>query len=166
KPGEKRELVFVLGDTADADSARALAGKARDADFDAVMAATRAFWESFTGALQVKTPDAALDRMVNDWLPYQALGCRIQARSAFYQASGAFGFRDQLQDTLAFILHRPELARGQILNAASRQFVEGDVQHWWLPDSGAGVRTLISDDVVWLAHAVDYYCRTTGDRAI
>lgn len=166
KPGEKRELVFVLGDTADADSARALAGKARDADFDAVMASTRAFWENFTGALQVRTPDAALDRMVNDWLPYQALGCRIMARSAFYQASGAYGFRDQLQDTLAFILHRPELARAQILNAASRQFVEGDVQHWWLPDSGAGVRTMISDDVVWLAHAVEYYCRVTGDRAV
>ncbi|MBN9054666.1 MAG: protein ndvB, partial [Rhizobiales bacterium] len=114
----------------------------------------------------VKTPDAALDRMVNDWLPYQALGCRIMARSAFYQASGAYGFRDQLQDTLAFVLHRPELARGQILNAARRQFVEGDVQHWWLPDTGAGVRTTISDDVVWLAHAVEYYCRATGDHGV
>ena len=166
KPGEKRELLFVLGDTADADGARALAEKSRSADFDAVMATVRAYWSDFTGTLQVKTPDAALDRMVNDWLPYQALGCRIQARSAFYQASGAYGFRDQLQDTLAFVLHRPELARRQILNAAARQFVEGDVQHWWLPDSGAGVRTMISDDVVWLAHAVEYYCRTTGDLGI
>lgn len=166
KPGEKRVLVFVLGDMADADSARALADKSRTADFDTVMALVRSFWEGFTGTLQVKTPDQALDRMLNDWLPYQALGCRIQARSAFYQASGAYGFRDQLQDTLAFILHRPELARKQILNAASRQFVEGDVQHWWLPDSGAGVRTTISDDVVWLAHAVEYYCRVTGDRAV
>jgi len=166
KPGEKRALVFVLGDTADADSARALAEKARAADFDAVMAAVRAFWQDFTGTLQVRTPDAALDRMVNDWLPYQALGCRIMARTAFYQASGAYGFRDQLQDTLAFVAHRPELARRQILNAAARQFVEGDVQHWWLPDTGAGVRTMISDDVVWLAHAVERYCRVTGDHAM
>jgi cyclic beta-1,2-glucan synthetase len=88
------------------------------------------------------------------------------ARTAFYQASGAFGFRDQLQDTLAFLLHAPELARKQILNAASRQFREGDVQHWWLPGSGAGVRTHISDDVVWLAYAIDQYCSVTGDEAL
>jgi len=166
KPGEKRALLFVLGDAADAGGARVLAEKSRKADFDAVMAAVRSFWEGFTGTVQVKTPDPALDRMVNDWLPYQALGCRIMARTAFYQASGAYGFRDQLQDTLAFILHRPDLARAQILNAAARQFVEGDVQHWWLPDTGAGVRTMISDDVVWLAHAVEYYCRVTGDRRV
>ncbi len=92
--------------------------------------------------------------MVNHWLPYQSLACRIRARSAFYQASGAFGFRDQLQDTLALLLHDPQLAREQILNAARRQFPEGDVQHWWLPRTGAGVRTMISDDVVWLAYAV------------
>jgi cyclic beta-1,2-glucan synthetase len=166
KPGEKRELLFVLGDAADADAARALAARARKADFDAVLKGVRGFWNEFTGTLKVDTPDPALDLMVNDWLPYQALGCRIMARSAFYQASGAYGFRDQLQDTLAFLLHRPELARRQILNAAARQFAEGDVQHWWLPESGAGVRTIISDDVVWLAHAVEHYCRVTGDRAV
>lgn len=88
------------------------------------------------------------------------------ARSAFYQASGAFGFRDQLQDTLAFLIHRPALARAQILNAAARQFVEGDVQHWWLPGTDAGVRTMISDDVVWLAHAVAHYCAVTGEEDI
>ena len=166
KPGEKREVLFVLGDAADAEAASALAAKSRTADFDAVMAAVRAHWQGLTGTLQVKTPDAALDRMVNDWLPYQALACRITARSAFYQASGAYGFRDQLQDTLAFLIHQPELARAQILNAAARQFVEGDVQHWWLPDSGAGVRTRISDDVVWLAYATEHYCRVTGDHAV
>ena len=101
--------------------------------------------------------------MVNHWLPYQSLACRIRARSAFYQASGAFGFRDQLQDTLALLLHDPKLARDQILNAARRQFQEGDVQHWWLPRTGAGVRTMISDDVVWLAYAVHRYVRVTGD---
>ena len=100
--------------------------------------------------------------MVNRWLPYQSLACRIRARSAFYQASGAFGFRDQLQDTLAFLLHDPSLAREQILNAASRQFQEGDVQHWWLPRTGTGVRTMISDDVVWLAYAIGALHR--GDR--
>src|SRR5690606_18260711 len=92
--------------------------------------------------------------------------CRLRARSAFYQASGAFGFRDQLQDTLGLLLYDPSLAREQILNAASRQFPEGDVQHWWLPRTGAGVRTMLSDDVVWLAHATQHYIKTTGDRAI
>ena len=166
KPGEKRKILFLLGDADNADAARQSIARARKTDFDGMMAGISADWREFTGTVQVKTPDAAFDRMVNDWLPYQALGCRILARSAFYQASGAYGFRDQLQDTLAFLLHRPELARRQILNAAGRQFPEGDVQHWWLPDSGAGVRTIISDDVVWLAHAVERYCRVTGDRRI
>lgn len=114
----------------------------------------------------MKTPDPAFDLMVNGWLPYQAIACRIWARAAFYQASGAFGFRDQLQDTLALLLVDPTLARAQILNAASRQFPEGDVQHWWLPATGAGVRTLISDDVVWLGYGTSLYVETTGDRAI
>ena len=104
--------------------------------------------------------------MVNHWLPYQSLACRIRARSAFYQASGAFGFRDQLQDTLALLLHDPKLAHDQILNAAHRQFPEGDVQHWWLPRTNAGVRTMISDDVVWLGYAVAHYVRVTGDVSI
>ena len=104
--------------------------------------------------------------MVNHWLPYQSVACRIRALAAFYQASGAFGFRDQLQDTLALLAHDPGLARDQILNAARRQFPEGDVQHWWLPRTGAGVRTMISDDVVWLAYAVAYYIVVTDDRAI
>jgi cyclic beta-1,2-glucan synthetase len=114
----------------------------------------------------VETPDRAFDTMVNRWLPYQSLACRIRARSAFYQASGAFGFRDQLQDTLALLLHDPRLARNQILNAAGRQFPEGDVQHWWLPRTGAGVRTMISDDVVWLGHAAAHYVKVTGDAAL
>jgi cyclic beta-1,2-glucan synthetase len=104
--------------------------------------------------------------MINTWLPYQTLGCNIMARTAFYQASGAVSFRDQLQDTLAFLVHSPELARRQILDAGQRQFREGDVQHWWLTQSGAGVRTHIADDIVWLAYAVDQYCSTTGDRTI
>lgn len=164
--GEEREILFVLGDCDDVEAARALAKEALAATFDTVLEKVRDFWTDFTGTLQVDTPDPALNLMVNTWLPYQSLGCRILARAAFYQTSGAFGFRDQLQDTLAFLTHRPELARKQILNAASRQFEEGDVQHWWLPGTGAGVRTTISDDVVWLAYAVTQYCRSTGSHDI
>ncbi|RUT84116.1 glycosyl hydrolase family 65 protein, partial [Mesorhizobium sp. M7A.T.Ca.US.000.02.2.1] len=135
-------------------------------DFDQRLADNEREWRGFLDTIQVETPDKALDAMVNHWLPYQSLACRIRARSAFYQASGAFGFRDQLQDTLALLAHDPQLARDQILNAARRQFPEGDVQHWWLPRTGAGVRTLISDDVVWLAHATARYLLVTGDATI
>ncbi|WP_244483877.1 GH36-type glycosyl hydrolase domain-containing protein [Rhizobium sp. Root482] len=166
KPGESRELTFYMGDADTGEQALVHLETAGKSSFDAVLDASRSFWQDFTGILQVETPDKAFDHMVNAWLPYQSLGCRIMARSAFYQASGAFGFRDQLQDTLAFILHRPELARAQILNAAARQFVEGDVLHWWLPGNGSGVRTLISDDVVWLGHAAQHYCAVTGTSDI
>jgi cyclic beta-1,2-glucan synthetase len=164
--GESAETLFLLGDVETAALAGPLIERLTGAGFDAEFEKTRVQWESFLGTLQVSTPDEAFDRMVNTWLPYQNLACRIRARSAFYQASGAFGFRDQLQDTLALMLQDPGLARAQILNAASRQFPEGDVQHWWLPRSGAGVRTLISDDVVWLAYATAHYISVTGDRAI
>jgi cyclic beta-1,2-glucan synthetase len=166
KPGETRDLVFYMGDSDNRAQALEHLEAARLEDFDTVLAASAAFWESFTGVVQVETPDKAFNNLINRWLPYQSLGCRILARSAFYQASGAFGFRDQLQDTLAFIVHRPDLARAQILNAAARQFIEGDVLHWWLPGTGAGVRTLISDDVVWLGHAAQHYCEVTGTTDI
>ncbi|MGO7426840.1 GH36-type glycosyl hydrolase domain-containing protein, partial [Rhizobium ruizarguesonis] len=148
------------------EEARTVIADIRKASFDDAVEANRAFWRYFTGRLQISTPDRGMNNLVNTWLPYQSLGCRIMARTAFYQASGAFGFRDQLQDTLAFVLHEPSLARRQILNAASRQFREGDVQHWWLPGTGAGVRTLISDDVVWLAYAIHHYCNVTGDKNV
>ncbi len=165
-PGGSVALHFALGDAASAEEASALATAHLKADFAARLQANRDRWDTFSGALQVATPDPAFDAMVNTWLPYQALACRVKARAAFYQASGAYGFRDQLQDTLALIGHDPSLARAQILNAAGRQFGEGDVQHWWLPRGGAGVRTTISDDVVWLGYAAHHYVRTTGDRAI
>ncbi|MGL3607503.1 GH36-type glycosyl hydrolase domain-containing protein [Rhizobium sp. G187] len=159
------ELVFVLGETETAEEAKALIETTRRRPFADILAATRRHWTEAVGRLHVETGDKAFDNLVNYWLPYQALACRVTARAGFYQASGAFGFRDQLQDTLAFLASEPQLARKQILNAAARQFPEGDVQHWWLPKTGAGVRTLISDDVVWLAHAVHAYVAATGDES-
>ena len=123
-------------------------------------------WQALTDHVQVKTPDRAFDIMMNGWLLYQTLACRTWARAAFYQASGAYGFRDQLQDAMALAVARPQLLREQILRAAGRQFPEGDVQHWWLPHSGQGVRTHISDDRVWLAFVTAHYIQLTGDRAI
>jgi cyclic beta-1,2-glucan synthetase len=164
-PGEEREILLYLGDTPDAEL-EGVVERCRGIDFEKLSAETDLDWSRFLDTLQVETPDSAMDRMVNTWLPYQNLGCRIRARAAFYQASGAFGFRDQLQDTAALLLHDSSLARAQIINAASRQFVEGDVQHWWLPATGAGVRTIISDDVVWLAHLTAHYVTVTGDHAI
>ncbi len=159
------EVLVILGDGESAEDASSMANALREEGFDQQLAAARDEWDAFLGTLQVETPDPAMNIMVNRWLPYQALACRIRARSAFYQASGAYGFRDQLQDTSALLLQDPSYAKAQILNAAGRQFPEGDVQHWWLPRTGAGVRTMISDDVVWLGYLTAHYVRVTGDTA-
>lgn len=164
--GEVRELVFLLGQGSDTTEARDLVERYRKVDIDTVYREATGFWDNVLGAIQVKTPDRSLDLMLNGWLLYQSLACRYWARSAFYQASGAYGFRDQLQDAMSFMVAKPDLAREHILRAAARQFVEGDVQHWWFPVGDHGVRTRISDDKAWLATVTAHYVRTTGDAAI
>ena len=165
-PGGRVEIVCVLGEAPSADEARHLIAQYRAADLDAVLAEAARSWDDILGAVTVKTPDRAMDIMLNGWLLYQTLACRIWARSAFYQSSGAYGFRDQLQDGMALAASRPMITRGHLLRAAARQFVEGDVQHWWLPHSGQGVRTRISDDRAWLAYAVAHYIEATGDAGV
>jgi cyclic beta-1,2-glucan synthetase len=164
--GGVTEIDFFLGQAADAGEAQALIERYRGADLNAVHREVAAYWEETLGAVQVKTPDRAMDILLNGPLLYQTLACRYWARSAFYQASGAYGFRDQLQDVMALTVVRPETAREHILRAAARQFVEGDFQHWWFEPAGQGVRTRISDDRAWLATVAAHYVETTGDVAI
>jgi cyclic beta-1,2-glucan synthetase len=162
-PNGSVEIVSFLGEAASADEARSVIAQYRTADLDAVRAEVARYWDDVLGAVEVKTPVRSMDIMLNGWLLYQTLACRVWARSAFYQASGAYGFRDQLQDGMALAASRPMLTRDHLLRAAARQFVEGDVQHWWLPHSGQGVRTRISDDRAWLAYTVSHYVGATGD---
>jgi cyclic beta-1,2-glucan synthetase len=166
-PGEVAELVFLFGEAADATEARDLVRRYGDPEHaEAALHATSGWWDRYLDTVQVETPDLAVNHLLNRWLPYQTLSCRYWARSAFYQSGGAFGFRDQLQDCMAFVHAAPDLARNHILEAAQHQFVEGDVQHWWHPPSGAGVRTRFSDDLLWLPLVTTYYVRTTGDYSI
>ena len=167
EPGAEFDVTFLLGQANDVAEARQLIRDYRlPGRVSSDLSQTRGWWDHFLGTLQVQTPDLAVDFLLNRWLPYQTLSCRVWGRSAFYQSGGAFGFRDQLQDVLALLYAAPKLAREQILIAAARQFREGDVQHWWHPQSGAGVRTRISDDMLWLPYATAQYVRVTGDTTI
>ncbi|RUN79120.1 GH36-type glycosyl hydrolase domain-containing protein, partial [Pandoraea apista] len=165
-PGERVELTLLLGQANDRDAARRYIQRYRGTSSATVLATVKSEWRAILTQLQVETPDRATDLMLNGWLLYQVLSCRMWARAAFYQASGGFGFRDQLQDCMALCHARPDLARAHLLKAAARQFVEGDVQHWWHPPSGRGVRTHISDDRLWLPYSVNHYVRVTGDTKI
>jgi cyclic beta-1,2-glucan synthetase len=166
-PGETRELTFLLGAARGEQEVRAAIARLGTATGgrDAVSEAADA-WRRRLGTIQVRTPEPSFDLMINKWMLYQSLACRMWGRSALYQSSGAFGFRDQLQDITAFLYSEPTIARRHIIRTAARQFVEGDVQHWWHPQTGRGVRTRFSDDLVWLPWAVDRYVTVTGDEAI
>ena len=165
-PGQSRQITLLLGQARDWESARELVVRYRSLAPESVLDEVKRNWDEILGTLQVRTPDRAMDLMFNRWLLYQTLACRMWARAAFYQAGGAYGFRDQLQDSMALALARPDLAREQLVRASARQFPEGDVQHWWHPPTGRGVRTRCSDDLVWLPYAAAHYVSVTGDLSI
>jgi len=167
EPDEVREIVFLIGEAESNTEAESIVTKFRElSEVKKSFAEVTAYWDSLLGTIEVRTPDTSLDILVNRWLLYQSLACRVWARSAFYQSGGAFGFRDQLQDVMSLVYTKPDIAREQILLAASHQFEEGDVQHWWHPPSGRGVRTRFSDDLLWLPFVTSFYVKATGDTAI
>ncbi len=167
KPGRETQVVCLLGEAGSQSELSALIEKyRREGAVERALEATREWWESLLGAIRVQVPVRSVNLLLNNWLLYQDVSCRLWGRSAFYQSGGAYGFRDQLQDVSALLYTAPELTREHILRAAGRQFPEGDVQHWWHPPTGAGVRTRITDDPLWLPYAVSQYVRVTGDDAI
>ncbi|MGF7230258.1 GH36-type glycosyl hydrolase domain-containing protein [Arachidicoccus sp.] len=166
-PMEEKEIIFKLGVGDNEQHARQIINQFKESSTaNKSLDNIHDYWNEALGAVYVETPDAALNILANGWLVYQTLACRVWARSGYYQSGGAFGFRDQLQDVLALLHAKPEIARDQILLAASRQFKEGDVQHWWHPPLGRGVRTTCSDDYLWLPFVTEQYLQITGDKSI
>jgi cyclic beta-1,2-glucan synthetase len=166
-PDTEEEFLFLLGQGEDTAQAHELIRTHCNAGAAAVAwSATAANWAEILGTVQVETPEPSMDLLLNQWLLYQTVACRLWGRSALYQSSGAYGFRDQLQDVMALFHARPDLARAQLLAAARHQFEAGDVLHWWHPPSGRGVRTRISDDLLWLPYVTAQYVATTGDLSV
>jgi cellobiose phosphorylase len=166
-PGERKELVFVLGEAPSLNQVRSLVREyARPESASKSLAAVSRQWDDILDVVQVSTPDIGFNLMLNRWLPYQVLACRLWARTSNYQSGGAYGFRDQLQDVMALVNCAPEESRSHILRSAGRQFSEGDVQHWWHPPSGIGVRTRMTDDLYFLPYVVHYYVFVTGDLGL
>ena len=163
----EHEVIILIGQTETKAEARKLLLKYKNhKNVHESLSSVQSFWERTLSTIEIKTPDVAMNLLVNRWLIYQTLSCRVWARSAFYQVGGAFGFRDQLQDVMALVYSHPQITRAHILLAASRQFPEGDVQHWWHPPSGRGVRTRCSDDLLWLPFVLSFYLKVTGDESI
>jgi cyclic beta-1,2-glucan synthetase len=166
-PGEACECLHLLGESLDRDAARELLAKFENEwQVEQELDRVKSFWQDAVSAITVETPDDEVNLMVGGWLLYQNLSCRMWGRSAYFQPGGAFGFRDQLQDSAAFVHHRPDITRTQIVRHAGQQFVEGDVLHWWHPDTGYGVRTRFSDDLLWLPYIAAEYVQKTGDVAV
>ena len=167
KPGESVEFVWTMGEVATVSQVGELCSKYDSSEqISLELEKVRDFWRDLVGRVQIATPSPELNLMVNGWLVYQNLSCRLLARSSYYQGGGGFGFRDQLQDASAFMLQRPELTRNQILLHAAHQFVEGDVLHWWHPPNDLGIRTRFADDLLWLPLVTAEYVQATGDRSI
>ncbi|NOT06222.1 MAG: hypothetical protein HOP27_16645 [Anaerolineales bacterium] len=166
-PGAMEEIFFLIGEGKDRAESLALIGQIQAAaGVEAIWQSVQKQWDEILNTITVETPDPTMDLMLNRWLMYQTLSCRMWGRTALYQSSGAFGFRDQLQDVMALLHTRPDIARAQILEAARHQFEEGDVLHWWNPPAGRGVRTRFSDDLLWLPYVTAEYVSATGDESI